>query len=137
MIKSDFNHQTGFLDSRFFGKVNLKEIIDYINSTKNNGTLPRILKILTDATSATFEIETNDLNKIVEANNQSVEQYDYIIDAIVLESPKEMALSILYNWLKIKNTFSKYSQPGKLPLPGYQAFSLNKVKLTKNFSFVR
>lgn len=96
MIFSEFNHQSGFLDSKFEGEVVLKEIIVYINETKNNKTLPRVLKILTDSTKAEFCIASTDLGKIVEANNQSLEQYDYIIDAIVLARPKETALSILY-----------------------------------------
>lgn len=96
MITSEFNQLTGFLDSRFKGKVKLQEIVDFMEATKNNRIFPRSLKILTDTTNAEFDMTTFDLNKIVEANNQSLEQYDYIIDAIVLENPKETALSILY-----------------------------------------
>lgn len=99
MITSEFNQLTGFLDSRFKGKVKLQEIVDFMEATKNNRIFPRSLKILTDTTNAEFDMTTFDLNKIVEANNQSLEQYDYIIDAIVIENPKVMALSILYQEL--------------------------------------
>ena len=92
MVKSDFNPETGVLDSRFEGKVYIKEIVDYIDATRLNKEYPRFLKILTDATKADMIFVPTDLNKIVEANNASLEQYDYIIDAIVIQSSKETAV---------------------------------------------
>lgn len=96
MVITEFNHQAGILDSNFTEDVTLKEIVDYIDATKENKTYPRKLKILTDATNSIMEFTASDLCKIVAANNQSLEQYQYIIDAIVIESPKETALSMLY-----------------------------------------
>ena len=99
MVIAEFNPQTGILDSKFVGDVAIKEIIDYIIATKKNESYPRVLKILTDASKANMHFLPDDLVKIVEENNKSIEKYDYIIDAIVLSSPKETALSILYQEL--------------------------------------
>ena len=96
MVTSRFNHETGILDSNFMGEVTLKEIIDYIAATSENKSYPRKLKILTDATNSSMNFSAGDLLAIVNENNKSLENYQYIIDAIVIESPKETALSILY-----------------------------------------
>jgi hypothetical protein len=41
----------------------------------------------------------NDLKVVVEANLKSLEQYNYIIDAIITDNPKETAFSMLYKEL--------------------------------------
>ncbi len=99
MVTASFDYEKGILKSTFEGVVSLKEIIDYINATKDNTTYPRVLKILTDATKAEMNFNPEDLPLIVEANYKSIEKYDYIIDAIVLDAPKETALSLLYQKL--------------------------------------
>lgn len=96
MVVAKFNDQTGILDSNFIGDVTLKEVIDYIAATRENKSYPRKLKILTDATNSNMNFSAGDLLAIVNENNKSLENYQYIIDAIVIESPKETALSILY-----------------------------------------
>lgn len=99
MILTEFNQKTGILDSKFEGEVTLNEIVEYIRKTKENKSYPRVLKILTDATKSHMNLVFEDLKIIVAENYKSIEQYDYIIDAIVLESPKETALSMLYQEL--------------------------------------
>lgn len=132
MILSEFDHQSGFLNSKFECEVILKEIIDYIDATKNNKSLPRVLKILTDSTKAIFCIAPNDLSKIVGANNQSLEQYDYIIDAIVLNRPKETALSILYQELaKNKKYFFNVFSTQKAAIEWLSINDYNKLGSTQ------
>lgn len=111
MISAKFNTDLGFLDSKFIGEVNLQEIVDYIVATKNNQSYPRVLKILTDATKAEMGFSGESLSTIVEENNKSLEKYDAIIDAIVIDSPRETALSQLYQELSKtkKYTFSVFS----------------------------
>ena len=96
MVNAEFDHQTGILNTCFEGEVFLHEIFDYIVATKENRSYPRFLKILTDATNAQMSFSPEDLNRIVEENKKSLEKYDYIIDAIVVDSPKVAALSVLY-----------------------------------------
>ena len=99
MIETSVNRDTGILDSRFEGEVTIEEIVDYIVATKKNKLYPRTLKILTDATQAHMNFSPGDLTKIVDENYKSLEQYDFIIDAIVIDSPRETAMSMLYQEL--------------------------------------
>lgn len=99
MITVKFNSEAGHLDSRFHGIVTEKEIIDYINATRLNSSYPRYLKILTDGMDAQMEFSPDSLPRIVDANNRSLEVYDAIVDAIVLDRPKETALSVFYEEL--------------------------------------
>lgn len=96
MIITKFNSLTGILDTKFTGDITAQEIIEYIVDTRNNTSYPRSLKILTDATEANMLLNKNDLSPIVKENIKSLEKYDYMIDAIVISSPKEAALSMLF-----------------------------------------
>ncbi len=111
MVVSEFNQQTGILVSKFEGHINLKEVLDYIISTKNNKTYPRHLKIITDASQAIFNFSFTDLQHIVVENEKSLEQYDSITDAIIVNDPINTALSILYQELEknMKYEFSIFS----------------------------
>ena len=99
MVLAEFNKQKGILISKFEGKLNLKEIVDYIADTKENKSYPRKLKILTDASKSEMAFKHGDLPIIVEENYKSLEKYEEIIDAIVVESPKETAFAALYKEL--------------------------------------
>ncbi len=105
MIVSEFNSETGILESKFIGEVYLKEIIDYIISTKENNSYPRLLKIITDANHANFNFSINDLEEIIIENEKSLEKYDGIIDAIIVDNPKNTAISMFYKELKINDKY--------------------------------
>lgn len=99
MVDSKFNSELGLLDSKFYGDVTKNEIVDYIDATRLNKSYPRKLKILTDSVNANMILANSDLEAIAQANLKSLEQYNYIIDAIVTANPKETAFSILYKEL--------------------------------------
>ncbi len=99
MVTAIFNHQIGILETIFKDEVSIVEITDYIIATKENESYPRSLKILTDATDARVNFTVKDLSIIVDENSKSLEKYEFIIDAIILENPKETALALLYNRL--------------------------------------
>ncbi len=105
MIRTEFNTEAGFLDARYEGDIDIKQLVEYIAATEKNRQYPRFLKILSDGTHANMMFAPGDLPLIVEANYKSLKQYDYIVDAIILDSPKETALSQLY--LEIAKT-NKY-----------------------------
>lgn len=100
MVVSEFNNQTGVLESKFTGKLSLKEVLDYIIATKNNREYPRDLKIITDSSQAIFDFSFSDLQSIVIENEKSLEQYDSITDAIIVSNPNTTALSMLYQELE-------------------------------------
>ena len=99
MITVKFNLIKGVLETKFSGEVTVDQIIDYIKSAKDSSSFPRFLKVLTDATAAEMAFQGDDLMKIVEANNQFLANYEAIIDAIVIDTPRETALSLLYGEL--------------------------------------
>jgi len=98
MITRKFNSETGILETKFEGKITIKQVTDYILSISNDKTLPKKLKIFSDATKAIFNenITPNDLKKIVEANYKSLAVREYIYDAFIISSSLEMALGQLY-----------------------------------------
>ena len=99
MVISEYNPKIGILESKFKDVVRLQEVIDYIRATKENKTYPRVLKIITDSKDATFEFSAQDLGTIVKENNKSLDQYDQIIDAIIINNPKATAITMLYQEL--------------------------------------
>lgn len=105
MISVKFNYKKGILESYFEGNVTLKEIVDYIIAIKENVSYPRALKILTDTTKANLDFIPDDLPIIVEENNKSLEKYEFITDAIVLDNPDNTALSVLYKELTLSNKY--------------------------------
>ena len=108
MIKSVFDKGKNILFSNFESDVILHEVVEYIDATRLNKSLPRKLKILTDSRKSNMLVKPEELQEIVEANNRSLDVYEYIADAIVLNNPHETAISYLYGELsKKKNYFFK------------------------------
>lgn len=99
MISTKFNQQTGILETRYIGDITLKQIIDYIEATKNNCTYPRHLKILTDAGQANMLFGHKDIDAIVSANNESLKNYNSITDALIIDKPMETALTTFFKLL--------------------------------------
>jgi hypothetical protein len=105
MVTTKFNQKTKILESKFGGNVTLSEIVNYIVATKENKIYPRKLKILTDSIDAIFNFSIEDLEIIVEENFKSLEKYDSIIDAIIIDDPKNTVLSMLYLELTKTNKY--------------------------------
>lgn len=105
MVTAKFNEQSKILESKFEGNVILSEIVNYIIATKENKSYPRKLKILTDSRDAIFNFTIEDLEIIVEENYKSLEKYNLIIDAIIIDNPKNTVLSMLYLELAKTNKY--------------------------------
>ena len=105
MVTTNFNTKTGILESKFEGDINLTAIVNYIIATKENSAYPRLLKIITDATKANFNFSIDDLEIILDENYKSLKKYNYIIDAIIIDNPKNTAISMLYQELAKTNKY--------------------------------
>lgn len=101
MIKTQFQKEKGYLDTTCLDDVKSQDFVDYIDATRLNVNYPRTLKILTDATQCRFLFKESDLAKIVSANNLSLQVYDQIIDAMIIDGPVETALSMLFSELSV------------------------------------
>jgi len=99
MIEYKFNTESNILEANYIGEVTCDEVINYIHTTKNNHQLPRVLKIISDTRNGFFNFSISDLDAIVDANNQSLENYDTIIDAIIVDNPKNTVLTVLFKQL--------------------------------------
>jgi len=107
MVSAKFNHRTAILESKFEGKLTVNELIECIIVIKENETYPRFLKKLIDSKKATVNFSSNELALLAEEHFKIVEKYDYIVTAIILDTPKETAFAMLFQNL-IKNNKSKF-----------------------------
>jgi len=105
MIKLEFKPNEGILHSFYEGDITREDLIKYIDSTRINKDYPRKLKILTDSTNANMLLSKDDLKLVVDSNLSSLEQYDFIYDAIITVNPKETAFSM---WFKKMSATNKY-----------------------------
>ncbi|MCK5169762.1 MAG: hypothetical protein KAQ75_07780 [Bacteroidales bacterium] len=106
MITYIFNSVTGILEAKFEDKVSIKDIIEYVLLLREDKSLPKKLKILTDATKGKFPkgVVPKDMIKLVEVNKESLAQRDFIYDAFIVSGTFEMALGMLYKSIsKTKN----------------------------------
>lgn len=98
MIKYKFNTENKILETKVTGEVSPNDFSEYIISLSKDKTLPKVLKIFTDASERRFpkNVKPEDLLKIAEANLKSLAVRDMICDAFVLSSSFETALGFLY-----------------------------------------
>ena len=105
MVVEKFNSKTKILETEFKGEVTLLEVVNYIIRSKENKTYPRTLKIITDSSQAVFNFSIEDLNTIMEENIKSLMNYECIIDAIIVDNPKNTVLTMLYAELTKTNKY--------------------------------
>lgn len=101
MITYVFNKELGILETTFEKEVSIKDITEYIIMLSEDMSLPKELKILTNATKGKFSIGVNpkDLIKLSDANKKSLAKREYIYDAFILTGSFEIALGMLYKTL--------------------------------------
>lgn len=105
MVEEKFNTTTNILETIYSGDVTLTDVVNYIVATKNNKKYPRVLKIISDARNAVFNFSIDDLNIIMEENYKSLENYNCIIDAIIVDDPHNTVLTVLYKELVKTNKY--------------------------------
>lgn len=104
MIKHSFNKNTNILEVIYTGNITSQEIIELNRAIKNNKQYPRVLKIIADTKEAHFNFPIKDLDIIVEETIIALEFYTKMIDAIIIDNPKNTVLTVLYkNLFKTKN----------------------------------
>lgn len=98
MIQYIFNTELDILEVTFIGEVSISEVFDYIKAVREDESLPKGLKIFSDATNAKFaeKVKKKDLIKFIEENRISLEKRDYMHDAFIVSSTIELALGMLY-----------------------------------------
>ena len=107
MVSAKFNHRTAILESKFEGELTVNELIECSITIKENESYPRFLKKLVDFKKAVANFSSNELSLLADEHDKIVEKYDYIVTAIILDTPKETAYAMIYQNL-IKNNKSKF-----------------------------
>ncbi|OGS70039.1 MAG: hypothetical protein A3F91_12695 [Flavobacteria bacterium RIFCSPLOWO2_12_FULL_35_11] len=107
MVSAKFNHRTAILESKFEGKLTVNELIECSITIKENESYPRFLKKLVDFKKAIANFSSNDLSLLAEEHHKIVENYDFILTAVILDTPKETAYAMLFQNLT-KNNKSKF-----------------------------
>lgn len=99
MIEYRLNKKTGIVYSTIKGETTVKDFIEYIISLSKDETIPKVLKIITDASEGRFSktVKPEEMKEIVEANKKYLlSKIDYLYDAIILSSSFETALAYIY-----------------------------------------
>jgi hypothetical protein len=105
MINLSFNPSQNRLEVHYSDVIILDEIIDYIETVKNDLSLPRKLKILTFARGSSMDFGHEDLPKIVQAVEKSLKNYELMLDAFVVDKSKETAFSLLFSNLSERKDY--------------------------------
>lgn len=105
MIESKFNQHTLILESDFFGDIALEDVLDYIIRLKENKEYPRLLKIKMNMINADFDFSVDDLEKIRIENEKALENYDSIIIAMIVDTPKTTMISMFYSEIQKNNKY--------------------------------
>ncbi len=96
MITHSYNEKFDVLEAKYSGEILPEEIIKYIRHIGNNKNYPRSLKLFSDISEAQFHFTPTEISKIVTASNEAIKNYDGFRSAILVNKPKETALSMLY-----------------------------------------
>ena len=105
MVLTEFNHQTAILESKFEGELTVEDLVAHNILMNENESYPSFLKILIDSTKATVKFPSSDLPILAEKHLEIIEKYNYIVTAIILDSPKETAFAILFQKLTENKKF--------------------------------
>jgi len=95
MIKIEFNAELDILEVSFKGDIRLNDMLEYGEMIKKNVTLPRNLKILTDATKANYQFSPTEIREMMKALKEQIKPYLSVKTAVIQNKPVETALSML------------------------------------------
>ncbi|SDX85783.1 hypothetical protein SAMN05444411_110117 [Lutibacter oricola] len=104
MIFSEYNESTNIIETNFKGEISTHDILNYIITLKEEFTTLQNRKIILDATKAIFNVKINELQKIAEANSIASLLYKNTFIAIIIDSPKNTVLSMLYKELVLSDS---------------------------------
>lgn len=95
MIDFKFNEQLQILEASYEGTIVINDLIDYGNKIFSNKSLPRDLKILTDATMADYNLKLHEFPVLIRELEKHIRPYNNIRAAFIQSRPRETAYSML------------------------------------------
>lgn len=95
MITTHFNQDTGVLEITMSGEISLNQLMEYIlMSPKENK--PQEIRTIVDCRNAEFQVEPESIEDLAEAVLRVSEYHISIINAVVLSSPHDTAVALLF-----------------------------------------
>lgn len=94
MISYKFNNNLQILEVEYSGEVDLKQLIEYGEKIKNDGSLPRNLLILTDATKANYLFKISETSIMLDTLKEQLKPYTSVRTAVIHQKPMETAFSM-------------------------------------------
>ena len=105
MIFSVLNKESNILKTTFKGDIYPNEILDYINSFKDNTNYPRKLKSIIIATNTNFKFSFEDLKAINNAKIEALKNYDFVATSIIIDNSLTAAISTLYQDMAVNKKY--------------------------------
>jgi hypothetical protein len=104
MHKIEFNYHDSIVRVVITGHLTIMEIEQLSGELQNNVTDKNSL-LLTDARGVIYDFNTDDLKtlgNLIEITNEKIKPENMVFEAVLIDSPKESALIILFNLKKKK-----------------------------------
>jgi len=76
-------------------RINIDDVLEFVEKIKNNDTLPRRLSILEDVRNVDITFNFKDISKIIEKIKEAIPKYEKVYNAVVLNKPIITACVIL------------------------------------------
>jgi hypothetical protein len=108
MIKYKFNEELQILEVRYEGSIRISDLMEYGNSVFTDESLPRDLRILTDAKNASYILLPEEIPQVIKMTLKHIKPYNKVKAAFIQSKPIETALSLLLE-LEFKSGKYKHS----------------------------
>ena len=95
MISYEFNTELDILEVWYKGDISLVDVLEYGEMIRKDYSLPRDLKILTDATGANYTLSREEISELHTVMKEQIKPYDRVKTAVIQNKPRETALSML------------------------------------------
>jgi len=76
-------------------RINIDDVLEFVEKIKNNDTLPRRLSILEDVRNVDISFNIEDISKIIYKIKEAIPKYEIVFNAVVLNKPIIAACVIL------------------------------------------
>lgn len=107
MITSKYNNDEGIIYIERHGNIDIDDIVKYVVSLDNDFNKLNTLLVIDDIRNSTSIFKHNEYPTIIKEIETRIERYTKVKCAVIVEKPKETALSILYKMTS--DSIAKYS----------------------------
>ena len=101
MFQLKYDDIANIIEATFVGKVQVFDIVAFIKAVTENKEYPRAIKVLIIGQNANAHFSVNDLDIFNNECSKFIAYYERARIAIVINNPKNTALSILFKQLFI------------------------------------